>query len=120
MFQKAVYSADAVPGFGDPIPPGKPAPAPPSAPKRGKRGSARKGQGKGVKRAARAGKAPRAKQTRRGPAPLSLDVAQAFELLQGCKKKDMAAIQGVAALLNPLNRKARQRVMDAVKAIQGE
>lgn len=109
-----------IPGFGHPTP--QPPPAAPR-PNGGKRGAARKGQGKGRKRKAKKAKAaaPRKaaakKQQRRGPAALTMNVESAFKVLQGCKRKDVAAIETIVAALNPLNRPSRERVLDAVRTI---
>lgn len=61
--------------------------------------------------------AAKAPATRRGPAALTMDVNAAFGVLQGCKRKDVAAIQAITAQLNGLNRKSRERVMHAVGTI---
>lgn len=126
MFSKICYASAtegagaSVPGFGNPIPPPHaPATPPGKAPRAPSRAAAspRRSAAKKTARKPRAAKAPRAKQARRGPAALTLNVSSAFELLAGCKKKDIAAIQGVAALLDQLNKAARARVLEAVKAI---
>lgn len=50
-------------------------------------------------------------------AALSVDFAQAMQMAAGLKKKDVAAIQAVVQLLNPLARPARKRVMEAVAGV---
>lgn len=84
----------------------------------GKRGVARKGQGKGVKRAARAKKGE-GKTPQRRTAPISVDFQQAIAVLGSAKRKDMAAIQAIVGQLNPMPKASRKRIMDAVGTILG-
>lgn len=59
--------------------------------------------------------AKRARSTR--VAPLMMDAAQALAVLNGLGAKEIAAIQQMVMLLNPLPRPGRQRAMAAVAAL---
>lgn len=52
-------------------------------------------------------------------APLMLDAASALSALAGLGKTDIAAMQAIVRLLNPLSRPARKRVLAAVLALMG-
>lgn len=61
---------------------------------------------------------PPAKRTRSTRvAPLMMDAAQALAVLNGLGAKEVAAIQQMVMLLNPLPRPGRQRAMAAVAAL---
>lgn len=104
----------AAPAFGaNPLPQ-------PDAPKRSRKKAAPKRKAKKAARKPRAA-APAATKGKRGGrravAALSVDFAQAMQMAAGLKKKDVAAIQAVVQLLNPLARPARKRVMEAVAGL---
>lgn len=53
-------------------------------------------------------------------APLMMDAVTALAALSGLGRKEVETMQAIVALLNPLPRPARQRVMAAVAALLGK
>jgi hypothetical protein len=104
----------ANPAFGNPE-------TAPAAPKRSRNKSAPKSKAKKAARkrvlTKKDTKAILGRGGARRVAALSVDFAQAMQMAAGLKKKDVAAIQAVVQLLNPLARPARKRVMEAVAGV---
>jgi len=100
--------ANLGPGFTPENPP-LPQTTSPVPHRKAKRSAARK---TARKASARKAVPARAKQTRRGPAALTMDASVAFAIAGKCKKKELVSVQQVAELLNPHNRKARARIME--------